>query len=95
MNWTTWSSVRANVDRKMPRLTAPRAVDDDHEEGEERAPGDRQPRPTENVGRGPRAGTATLPKPHASRMRDLERGEEPEAEQVAGDDLAAGHRASP
>ena len=26
MNWMTWSSVRAKVDRKIPRLTAPSAA---------------------------------------------------------------------
>ena len=60
MNWMIWSSVRANVERKIPRLTAPTASSRTTRNARTGLPTMPTPRPTEKAGSGPRAGTWTL-----------------------------------
>ena len=93
MNWMICSSVRAKVERKMPRLTAPRAASDDDEEGEERAPGDRDAeadRERRAAARWP--GRGRSPSAQAMRSATWIVANSPKPERVAGDDLAARDR---
>ena len=54
----TWSSVRAKVDRKMPRLTAPIDSSSAITNARIGEPAEATPRPMENAGIGPMTGTA-------------------------------------
>ena len=54
----TWSSVRANVDRKIPRLTAPIDSSSAIRKARNGEPAESTPSPIENAGSGPMAGTA-------------------------------------
>jgi hypothetical protein len=65
MNWTTCSSVRANVDRKMPRLTAPSASSSATRNARAGEPALAMPSPTENAGSGPMTGTWRVPRANA------------------------------
>ena len=92
MNWMIWSSVRANVERKMPRLTAPRASSSTTRNASRGLPAMWMPRPTAGAGSGPSAGTWTVPERPGDQDRDLDRGEQAEPERVPEDDLSARHR---
>jgi hypothetical protein len=66
MNWMIWSSVRANVDRKIPRLTAPTARSSTTRKASAGLPAAGSPRPIENAGSGPTEGTWIVPSAQSS-----------------------------
>ena len=64
MNWMICSSVRAKVDRKIPRLTAPSASSRTTRNAISGLPAMATPSPTEKAGSGPMAGIRRLPSTH-------------------------------
>ena len=79
MNWRIWNSVRANVEMKIPRLTAPSASRSATRKARPGEPALAIPRPIENAGSGPIAGTLSVAEREGHDHDDLERREEPEA----------------
>ena len=91
MNWRIWNSVRANVDRKMPRFTAAIASSSVITKASTGEPAMGTPRPMIDLRQRPDRGDVDRAEHEQQEQRDLERGEDAEAERVADDDLAAAH----
>ena len=90
MNWMTWSSVRANVERKIPRLTAPSARSSTTRYARTGLPTTWMPEAERERRQRPDRRHLDRAQRPGQQQRDLDRGEQPEPDRVAGDDLAPG-----